>query len=62
MALMLVILSALPILVVIQGFSQTFATPLLEQSGVASTIVEHAVSAISTVKTFNASGVEHSPA
>ncbi|KAF8891135.1 P-loop containing nucleoside triphosphate hydrolase protein [Gymnopilus junonius] len=62
-ALTLVILSALPVLVIIQGFSQAFASPLLaqerEQSSIASTIVDRAVAAISTVKAFNASGVEH---
>ena len=64
--LTLVILSALPLLILIQGLSQGFANPLLaherEQSGVAATIIERAVSAIATVKAFNATGLEHSRA
>jgi len=62
-ALTLVILSAIPLLMVIQGFSQGFANPLLsherDQTGRAATIIDRAVSAISTVKAFNATGLEY---
>ncbi|PPQ92085.1 hypothetical protein CVT25_008266 [Psilocybe cyanescens] len=65
-ALTLVILSALPVLVIVQGLSQGFAAPLLaherEQTGVAATIVDRAVAAISTVKAFNAANLEHTRA
>ncbi|KAJ3558170.1 hypothetical protein NM688_g1086 [Phlebia brevispora] len=57
-ALTLVILSAVPILMVIQMFSQVLATPRLnaerEHTAEASTLVERVISAISTVKAFNA--------
>jgi len=61
-ALTLVILSAVPILMLIQGLSQGFASPLLaherEQTGVAATIIDRAIAAIATVKAFNASDME----
>ncbi|KAF9045011.1 P-loop containing nucleoside triphosphate hydrolase protein [Panaeolus papilionaceus] len=61
-ALTLVILSAVPLLIFIQGLSQGFANPLLayerEQTAVAATIVDRAVAAISTVKAFNAQSFE----
>lgn len=64
--LTLVILSAVPLLMIIQGLSQGFANPLLayerEQTGRAATIIERAVAAISTVKAFNATGLEYSRA
>jgi ATP-binding cassette subfamily B (MDR/TAP) protein 1 len=57
-SLTLVILSAVPILVLITAFSQKFAATIygieLRQSGVAATLVDRAVTAISTVKAFNA--------
>ncbi|PPR00099.1 hypothetical protein CVT24_008957, partial [Panaeolus cyanescens] len=61
-ALTLVILSAVPLLIFIQGLSQGFANPLLayerEQTAIAATIVDRAVAAISTVKAFNAQTFE----
>ena len=63
-ALTLVILSAVPLLIIVQGLSQGFASPLLaherEQTRKATTIINHAVTAISTVKAFNATGLEYS--
>ncbi|KAF9462182.1 P-loop containing nucleoside triphosphate hydrolase protein [Collybia nuda] len=57
-ALTLVILSAVPVLVLIQGLSQGFAGPLLaherSQTATAATLVDRAISAIATVKAFNA--------
>lgn len=57
-SLTLVILSAVPILMFIQGFSQAFASPLLaverSQTATAATLVDRAVTAIATVKAFNA--------
>jgi len=51
-----------PLLTILQSISQAFATPLLaaerEQTGVAATIVDRAVAAISTVKAFNAQPLE----
>ncbi|TFK31897.1 ABC transporter type 1, transmembrane domain-containing protein, partial [Crucibulum laeve] len=65
-ALTLVILSAVPVLMIIQGLSQGLASPLLAQergqTGVAATLIERAVSAIATVKAFNASEHEKSRA
>ena len=65
-ALTLVILSAVPLLMVVQGLSQGFANPLLaherDQTGRAATIIDRAVAAISTVKAFNATGLEYSRA
>lgn len=56
--LTLVILSAAPALIIIQAFSQVLAGPLLARertfTASAATIVERAVSAIATVKAFNA--------
>ncbi|KAF9521660.1 P-loop containing nucleoside triphosphate hydrolase protein [Crepidotus variabilis] len=56
------ILSAVPILMFIQALSQRFAAPLLaaqsHQTRVSATIIERAVSAISTVKAFNAAPLE----
>ncbi|KAH8833741.1 P-loop containing nucleoside triphosphate hydrolase protein [Flagelloscypha sp. PMI_526] len=61
-ALTLVILSAVPLLSFIQILSQILAGPLLasdrQQSAAAATLVDRAVSAISTVKAFNASVFE----
>ncbi|KAF7294849.1 hypothetical protein MIND_01022800 [Mycena indigotica] len=63
-ALTLVILSAVPILVVIQTLSQIIAGPLLNversTTATAATHVDRAVSAISTVKAFNAQTYEQS--
>ncbi|KAM6501467.1 P-loop containing nucleoside triphosphate hydrolase protein [Amanita muscaria] len=57
-ALTLVILSAVPILTFIQGFSQSIAGPLLSsersQTGSAATLIDRAIASISTVKAFNA--------
>ncbi|KAJ7709793.1 P-loop containing nucleoside triphosphate hydrolase protein [Mycena rosella] len=62
-ALTLVILSAVPILMVIQTLSQIFAGPLLNveraTTATAATHVDRAVTAISTVKAFNAAAYEH---
>ncbi|KAG1721099.1 hypothetical protein EDB19DRAFT_1917511 [Suillus lakei] len=56
--LTLVILSAAPALIIIQAFSQVLAGPLLTRertfTASAATVVERAVSAIATVKAFNA--------
>jgi ATP-binding cassette, subfamily B (MDR/TAP), member 1 len=50
----LVILSIIPLLTIIRGFSQAFANPLLaherEQTGVAAIIIEPAVARISAIK------------
>nr|GAT53256.1 predicted protein [Mycena chlorophos] len=63
-SLTLVILSAVPVLVVIQTLSQIIAGPLLNversTTAVAATHVDRAVSAISTVKAFNAQKYEQS--
>ncbi|KAJ6510566.1 P-loop containing nucleoside triphosphate hydrolase protein [Mycena sanguinolenta] len=57
-SLTLVILSAVPILVIIQALSQTVAAPLLgierQQTAVAATLVDRCATGISTVKAFNA--------
>ena len=57
-SLTLVILSALPAMVLIQSLSQAFVGPNLNNerthTATAATLVDHAVSAISTVKAFNA--------
>ncbi|KAG2051748.1 hypothetical protein BDR06DRAFT_915985 [Suillus hirtellus] len=56
--LTLVILSAAPALIIIQAFSQVLAGPLLTRertfTASAATVVERAVSAIATIKAFNA--------
>ncbi|KAG1838917.1 P-loop containing nucleoside triphosphate hydrolase protein [Suillus subalutaceus] len=56
--LTLVILSAAPALIIIQAFSQVLAGPILARerafTASAATVVERAVSAIATVKAFNA--------
>ena len=61
-SLTLVILSAVPILMFVQALSQNLANPLLsfkrEQTGVSATIIDRAVSAIATVKAFNAASYE----
>ncbi|KAJ7774954.1 P-loop containing nucleoside triphosphate hydrolase protein [Mycena metata] len=61
-ALTLVILSAVPILMVIQTLSQIFAGPLLNveraTTATAATHVDRAVTSISTVKAFNAARYE----
>src|SRR6266403_68757 len=63
-SLTLVILSVVPAIVILQVISQRVAGPLLaverEQFGLAATLVERAVSAISAVKAFNAVSHEHS--
>lgn len=63
-ALTLVILSAVPVLMIIQGFSQGVAGPLLalerSQTATAATLVDRAISAIATVKAFNAAPYEQS--
>ncbi|KAF9447986.1 P-loop containing nucleoside triphosphate hydrolase protein [Macrolepiota fuliginosa MF-IS2] len=57
-ALTLVILSAVPLLTLIQSFSQSIASPLLfqerAQTTSTATLVDRALSAIPTVKAFNA--------
>ncbi|MFX9552225.1 ABC transporter transmembrane domain-containing protein, partial [Acinetobacter baumannii] len=62
-SLTLVILSAVPALVIIQGISQNVASPLLaaERAGTASaaSMVDRVINAISTVKAFNAESYEH---
>jgi ATP-binding cassette, subfamily B (MDR/TAP), member 1 len=62
-SLTLVILSALPILVIVQGLSQVLAGPLFqkEQSQIArmGNIIDRATTAIATVKAFNAELQEH---
>ncbi|KAJ6597005.1 P-loop containing nucleoside triphosphate hydrolase protein [Mycena vulgaris] len=62
-ALTLVILSAVPVLMVIQTLSQIFAGPLLNveraTTATAATHVDRATTAISTVKAFNAAEYEH---
>ena len=60
--LTLVILSAVPLLILIQGLSQAFANPHLanerNQTAQAATAVERSTSAIATVKAFNARAFE----
>jgi ATP-binding cassette subfamily B (MDR/TAP) protein 1 len=62
-ALTLVILASVPILVFVQGLSQGLASPLValerEQSATAASLIDRALSAISTVKAFNAAKYEH---
>ncbi|KAH7926936.1 hypothetical protein BV22DRAFT_1194028 [Leucogyrophana mollusca] len=62
--LTLVILSAVPALILIQGFSQGLAGPRLARerslTAGAATLVERAVTAIATVKAFNAASHEAS--
>ncbi|KAG6854708.1 hypothetical protein C0991_002421 [Blastosporella zonata] len=61
-ALTLVILSAVPFLILIQGFSQAVATPLLHAerslTAKAASLVDRATSSIATVKAFNAQEFE----
>ena len=63
-ALTLVILSVIPAIIIVQTISQRIAGPLLAveraQLGLAATLVERAVSAIATVKAFNAASHEQS--
>jgi ATP-binding cassette, subfamily B (MDR/TAP), member 1 len=65
-SLTLVILSAVPVLMVVQALSQAFASPLLSaernQTGVSATVIDRAISAISTVKVINAVPYETSRA
>ncbi|KAF8957788.1 P-loop containing nucleoside triphosphate hydrolase protein [Flammula alnicola] len=65
-ALTLVILSAVPLLLLIQALTQAHAAPLLAtertQAGVAATFIERAVAGIATVKAFNAPAHEHARA
>ncbi|PBK91619.1 P-loop containing nucleoside triphosphate hydrolase protein [Armillaria gallica] len=62
-ALTLIILASVPALVLVQAFSQAVAGPLLSiersQESVAATLIDRAVSAIATVKAFNAASQEH---
>ncbi|KAG7449558.1 P-loop containing nucleoside triphosphate hydrolase protein [Guyanagaster necrorhizus] len=62
-ALTLVILASVPALVLVQAFSQAVAGPLLaierSQESVAATLIDRAVSAIATVKAFNAAAQEY---
>ncbi|KIK97394.1 hypothetical protein PAXRUDRAFT_824978 [Paxillus rubicundulus Ve08.2h10] len=62
--LTLIILSALPFLILIQGFSQVFASPRLAQERTltarAATLVSRVVSNIGAVKAANAASYEHS--
>src|SRR6266576_3459437 len=57
-ALTLVVLSAVPVLIFIQGLSQSITGPLLAQEHVhtanAATLVDRAIASIATVKAFNA--------
>src|SRR5215470_13641170 len=57
-SLTLVVLSAFPLLALVQHVFQRLASSLLaierQQSGVAATLVDRAITAISTVKAFNA--------
>lgn len=61
-SLSLVILSSLPILIILQSFSQSFASPLISQERAlslkASNSIDTALSAIDTVKAFNAQSIE----
>ncbi|KAF8963802.1 P-loop containing nucleoside triphosphate hydrolase protein [Flammula alnicola] len=65
-ALTLVILSAIPLLLLIQALTQALAAPLLAtertQAGIAATLIERAVAGIATVKAFNAPAHEHARA
>lgn len=65
-SLTLVILSSLPILIVLQSISQSFASPLIAQeraqTSKASSAIDTALSAIDTVKAFNAQHIELSRA
>lgn len=58
------ILSVVPAIIIVQTISQRLAGPLLaverSQFGLAATLVERAVSAVATVKAFNAVSHEHS--
>jgi hypothetical protein len=53
----LVVLSAVPILTLIQGISQSIAGPLFaqerSQTGTAATLIDRAIASIPTVKAFN---------
>ncbi|KAK0457549.1 ABC transporter type 1, transmembrane domain-containing protein [Desarmillaria tabescens] len=61
-ALTLIILASVPALVLVQASSQAVAGPLLSiersQESVAATLIDHAVSAVATVKAFNAASQE----
>ena len=63
-SLTLVVLSVVPVIVVLQIISQRLAGPLVaverSQLGLAATLVERAISAIATVKAFNAASHEQS--
>ena len=63
-ALTLVILSVVPVIMILQTISQRLAGPILAieraQIGLAATLVERAISAIATVKAFNAVSFEQS--
>jgi hypothetical protein len=62
----LVILSALPVIIIVQTLSQAFANPLLlaerEPTGVPATMIDRVISAIATAKAFNAAAYENSRA
>jgi ATP-binding cassette, subfamily B (MDR/TAP), member 1 len=57
-ALTLVILSAVPLLTVVQALSQSLASPLVasecSETETAATLIDRALASISTVKAFNA--------
>jgi ATP-binding cassette subfamily B (MDR/TAP) protein 1 len=65
-SLTLVILASLPILIIIQSVSQSFASPLIaqerSQTSKASSSIDTALTAIDTVKAFNAQPIERSRA
>ncbi|KAG6899416.1 hypothetical protein C0993_010453 [Termitomyces sp. T159_Od127] len=65
-ALTLVILSAVPLLIIIQAFSQAVASPLLHSertlTAKAAAFVERATTSIATVKAFNAQDFENAAA
>ncbi|PCH37435.1 nucleoside triphosphate hydrolase protein [Wolfiporia cocos MD-104 SS10] len=62
-SLTLIILSAVPVLMIIQAASQIFAGVHLNaeraQTAIAATLVDRAIAAIATVKAFNAETYEH---
>jgi ATP-binding cassette subfamily B (MDR/TAP) protein 1 len=62
-SLTLVILATIPLLIILQGISQSLAAPLLaserSQTATVATLIARAISSISTVKAFNAADQEH---
>jgi ATP-binding cassette subfamily B (MDR/TAP) protein 1 len=63
-ALSIVILSTITLLTFVQGLSQSLASPLLaserSQITTTTTLVDHALASIATVKAFNTAPFEHS--